>query len=189
MLSEAADDSAAVGVVDLTEALELDNFSFEWLLWLLFGDAVDGGDLRMCWELALCVDSLRSMFAACCVTVDPLPLMWWLSWCWWWWAAVIGLFCAFIRLATRRSSGASWCWLLLLLSFKHDSYGLKLDLTTSWGDPFDAGDDLSRRWLFSMFAMSLGLGASEPIALHVWASRANGLDFESNCKEREVRKN
>lgn len=58
---------------------------------------------------------------------------------------------------------------------------MKLDLI-SIGDPLDDGDVLSRLALFSMFAISFGFGASEPIALHVCANKANGLDFESNCK-------
>lgn len=77
-----------MGVVDLAEALELDDFSFE-----VFGDVV-GGDFRVVCELALCVDSLRSV-----------PLVYW---------DCIGFVCGFKRLATLRSSGAS-------LSFKLDS--------------------------------------------------------------------
>jgi hypothetical protein len=52
---------------------------------------------------------------------------------------------------------------------------------------FEAGDDLSRRVLFSILARSFGFGASEPMALHVCARRARGLDLESNYvgKERE----
>jgi hypothetical protein len=98
---------------------------------------------------------------------------------------------AFRRLATLRSSGMS-------LSLKLDSYGLKLDLN-SLGDPLADGDDdtLSRIFvLFSMLARSLGFGvASLPIALHVCANSASGLDFESNCccfggeeeREREIK--
>lgn len=64
------------------------------------------------------------------------------------------------------------------------SYGLKLDFGVSLDEPLDSvpGDSLSRLLfvLFSMFARSFGFGESEPIALHVCASRANGLDLESN---------
>lgn len=99
-----------------------------------------------------------------------------------------------------------------VLSRKFDSYGLKLDLGVSLDEPFDKvellpGDNLSLEsvwdlWcpedeeldddfeFFSMFANSLGFGeASAPIALHVCASKASGLFFESNCgKEREKEK-
>lgn len=74
------------------------------------------------------------------------------------------------------------------------SYGLKLDLGCDSLELFDnddwlPGDDLSRLSdfcrlfpLFSIFAMSLGFGASAPIALHVCANNANGLFFASNCE-------
>lgn len=65
-----------------------------------------------------------------------------------------------------------------------DSYGLKLDLGVSFDDPLDSvpGDNLSRQpfVLFSMLASSFGLGESDPMALHVWASNASGLVLESN---------
>lgn len=73
-----------------------------------------------------------------------------------------------------------------------DSYGLKLDFCWDSFEQFDSddwlpGDNFSRlsdllKFLafFSIFATNFGFGASAPIALHVCASKANGLFFASN---------
>lgn len=156
--------SADVGVVDFAEALDEFDDVDDSLSLEVFGDA-DGGDFLVCCDPMLAFDSQRSIPFKC---GDVITLT----------AATDA---ALSLLATLKSSGAS-------LSLKLDSYGLKLDLNSFGELPFvlPPGDDeiLSLiLLLFSIFASSLGFGvASEPIALHVCANNANGLDFVSNCE-------
>lgn len=85
-----------------------------------------------------------------------------------------------LALTLRLSSGDLVCSRVIA----DGSYGLKLDFGVSFEEPLDSvpGDSLSRLLfvLFSIFARSFGFGESDPIALHVCASRAKGLDLESN---------
>lgn len=74
-------------------------------------------------------------------------------------------------------------------SFRQLSYGLKLDLGATGDEPFDEdeGDDLSLWFLIDSlsaadeFNVDFVFGESEPIWLHVWANKANGLFLASNC--------
>lgn len=77
-----------------------------------------------------------------------------------------------------------------------DSYGLKLDLRASLeilllfpedgGVLFSLEESFLLDFDFSEAAISLELGASAPIWLHVWASSANGLFLASNCKQKKI---